>query len=194
MSSLNDRSRFFSYMITDGRCGATDLDEFYRVIVARVSDSQPDYLLYRDKGFEEYDRYAYVLKSIGDLVRVMVHQNIDLAKDIEAFGVHLTSLQFEQIGRAKSLGLFTVVSTHTKEQVELAVSCGADAVTYSPIFYSPNKTKPLGLESLNEIVATMPIKIIALGGIVTQQHVDQVRLAGADGFASIRYFDKDFNV
>ncbi|MEJ5168255.1 MAG: thiamine phosphate synthase, partial [Arcobacteraceae bacterium] len=66
---------------------------------------------------------------------------------------------------------------------------GADAVTYSPVFDTPDKGKPIGLEALdmakNEVAAIM---IFALGGIVTKEQIDSIKQTKADGFASIRYF------
>ena len=61
-------------------------------------------------------------------------------------------------------------------------------VTYSPIFFSPNKGEPKGLEKLKEAVDTFDIDIIALGGIIDEKHIEQIKETNAKGFASIRYF------
>ncbi|MDY0117717.1 MAG: thiamine phosphate synthase, partial [Sulfurimonadaceae bacterium] len=65
---------------------------------------------------------------------------------------------------------------------------GADAITYSPIFETPNKGEPKGIEALQHVIKKYPIKIFALGGIVESSHVIDVEKSGAYGFASIRYF------
>ena len=65
---------------------------------------------------------------------------------------------------------------------------GADYVTYSPIFTSPNKGEPKGIEDLKELIKTSKIKILALGGIVEARHVEMIKDTKAYGFASIRYF------
>ncbi|MGD9969385.1 MAG: thiamine phosphate synthase [Sulfuricurvum sp.] len=64
----------------------------------------------------------------------------------------------------------------------------SDAITYSPVFASPGKGEPKGLEDLKELVATINIPVFALGGIVTEEQIRAVETAGAYGFASIRYF------
>jgi len=118
----------------------------------------------------------------------MLHGDVTLASELQAYGVHLTSQQFDEIGRAKASGLFVVISCHTEAEIVEAQRRGADAVTYSPVFSSPGKGEPKGLEDLNEIVAKISLPIIALGGITTPEQVEAVEKSGAYGFASIRYF------
>jgi len=84
--------------------------------------------------------------------------------------------------------LYVIISTHTHEEALKAQTLGADAITYSPIFPSPNKGEPKGLEDLKEIVDKIEIPIFALGGITTEEQVNTVLATGAYGFASIRYF------
>jgi thiamine-phosphate pyrophosphorylase len=67
----------------------------------------------------------------------------------------------------------------------------ADYATYSPIFETPAKGEPKGVEGLKKAMQEVDIKIFALGGIITQQHVAQLETAKPYGFASIRYFYED---
>ena len=103
-------------------------------------------------------------------------------------GIHLTSLQFDKIEKAKEAGLKTIISCHTFEEIEKAVQLKADMVTYSPIFFTPNKGEPKGIEKLCEAVEKYDIDIIALGGIIGENDIEEVKDSGAKGFASIRYF------
>lgn len=86
------------------------------------------------------------------------------------------------------MGLFVIISTHTQKEVLRAQMLGADALTYSPIFASPNKGEPKGVEDLRELLEICSIKVFALGGIVTQEHIAAIEETKAYGFASIRYF------
>ena len=151
----------------------------------------PDFALYRDKENKNYARdaqnFVQMCKPLKTL-KVFLHQDYRLAKELDADGVHLTSQQFGDIIQAKALGLDVIISTHTHDEVERAKSMGADYVTYSPIFATPNKGEPKGISALEEIVNMTDIKIFALGGIVSQQEVDAVAKTGVYGFASIRYF------
>jgi len=152
--------------------------------------NRADFVLFRDKLIKDYDSLAkeFIEASKEFSYKKMLHQNYNLAKSLNAFGVHLTSTQFSDIKRAKELGLFVVISTHSFSQIELAKKLGANAVTFSPIFKTPNKGKPKGVEVLKEAVKQFDIKIIALGGIVSDKEIEQVKDAKAWGFASIRYF------
>ena len=60
--------------------------------------------------------------------------------------------------------------------------------TFSPIFETPNKGLPVGLEVLESATSQVNIPVLALGGILTQEQVRACEIAGAGGFASIRYF------
>jgi len=61
-------------------------------------------------------------------------------------------------------------------------------ISFSPIFKTPNKGEPKGLESLNEVVSSVFIPVIALGGILSEEQIVLCQGSGAKGFASIRYF------
>jgi thiamine-phosphate pyrophosphorylase len=61
-------------------------------------------------------------------------------------------------------------------------------VTYSPIFTTPNKGIPKGCKELARIVQSVNIPVIALGGMISNQQINQIKSTKANGFASIRYF------
>ena len=122
--------------------------------------------------------------------KVLLHSDYLLAKALNADGIHLKCTQFSDIEKAKSLGLFVVVSTHTAEEALEAEALGADMITMSPIFNTPNKGLPMGVDVLKTIVSQVEIPVIALGGIITKDHITVCKDVGAKGFASIRYFAK----
>jgi len=103
-------------------------------------------------------------------------------------GIHLTSAQIDEIGIARKHTDYVIVSTHSIEEAKRAEEAGADMVTFSPVFQSPGKGKPQGLEALSDIVESVDIPVIALGGIVSHREIELCEKAGADLFASIRYF------
>ena len=117
-----------------------------------------------------------------------MHTDVKLAIKLNAYGIHLPSTAFDRIKEAKASGLKVIISTHTKEEVLNAESLGADCVTYSPIFATPNKGEPKGVDDLRTLLTQTQIKVFALGGIVTQEEVDVVEKTSVYGFASIRYF------
>ncbi|MEA1917912.1 MAG: thiamine phosphate synthase, partial [Campylobacterota bacterium] len=101
---------------------------------------------------------------------------------------HLTSSQFEKIEDALQLGLHVVVSTHSINEIKKLSQHNIFAFTFSPIFATPNKGKPKGISELQKAITCSDKKIVALGGIVDNTHIDLIRKTNAFGFASIRYF------
>ena len=81
-----------------------------------------------------------------------------------------------------------VVSTHTLEEALKAGALGADMITFSPIFKTPNKGEPKGVAELKRVALSLHIPLIALGGILSEEQVALCQQHGAKGFASIRYF------
>lgn len=160
----------------------TDIKRFSR---------KADIIVYRDKLNANYMNDA---KSFIDeakkyrFQKILLHSNYNLAKSLYADGVHLKSTQFSDIAKAKELGLFVVVSTHTINEALQAQTLGADMITFSPIFFTPNKGKPKGLDALSKVSSLLDIPVIALGGVIAQKDIEQCKTNGAKGFASIRFF------
>jgi thiamine-phosphate pyrophosphorylase len=148
-------------------------------------------IVYRDKCTSDYIENAkQFLSTAKDFDKVLLHTDYGLASKLNADGVHLKSTQFDDIKKAKALSLFVIVSTHTKDEAKEAESLGADMITFSPIFDTPNKGKAVGIEKLKDIVISVSLPVIALGGILTQEQIDSCVEVGAKGFASIRYFER----
>jgi len=77
-----------------------------------------------------------------------------------------------------------ITSTHSiKEAKDSLIS---DYITFSPIFDSKGRNG-VGIEKLNEICNIHP-KVIALGGIISEKEVNEIKKSKAIGFGSIRYF------
>lgn len=158
-----------------------------------IKKHKPSYVLYRDKENKNYETdaksFVEVCSEFKEL-KCFIHQDVDLAFDLDADGIHLTSSQFNKIRYAKSKSLEVIISTHSLDEVKKAQNLGADYVTYSPIFYTPNKGEQKGIENLKAVVESVDIKVIALGGIVGKKEICEVEKTGAFGFASIRHFEK----
>ena len=150
-------------------------------------------IVYRDKACKKYAQNAKTfLAHVKGFEKVLLHSDYLLAAKLHADGVHLTSTQLDDIKKAKDLGLFVVASTHTQGEAQKAESFGADMITFSPIFKTPNKGKPVGIKCLKNVISSLQIPVIALGGIITQEQIDSCVEVGAKGFASIRYFERTF--
>ncbi len=153
-------------------------------------ENSANWVLFRDKLTSNYKNNAkeFISQTKDYSYKKFIHQDYNLAKELKADGVHLTSTQFSDIKKAKELGLFVIISTHSIDEIIKAQNLGANIVTYSPIFPTPNKGKPKGIKALKEAINSCDIKVIALGGIVTKEHIKEIEKTNAHGFASIRYF------
>lgn len=151
--------------------------------------SKASMIVYRDKNNSNYAYHAKVFVAAAkSFDRVLLHSDYLLAHTLGATGVHLKSTQFDDIKKAKSLGLFVVVSTHAVSEALKVEKLGADMITFSPIFDTPNKGKALGIDVLEHVVLSVDITVLALGGILTKEQIASCAEVGAKGFASIRYF------
>ena len=179
------------YLITSQSFYTDRAESFRKNLQKQLQKHQPDFALFRDKETSHYDTLAKDFLEVCsefDGLKAFLHRDIELAVRLNARGVHLSSEMLSEIANAKSAGLEVVVSTHTRDEALFAQNAGADYVTYSPIFDSPNKGEPKGVEDLKRVVEKLNIGVFALGGIVTREQINAVERSGAFGFASIRYF------
>jgi thiamine-phosphate pyrophosphorylase len=179
-----------TYFITDPSY-YSNLQEFIDYLRSVYQHHRIDYACFRDKKNSDYEKYAKVFITISHesgISNTLLNTHIDKAKELGFKGVHLTSNQHDQVSYAKSLDLFVIASTHEFEEV-IALKKSVDAITFSPIFSSPNKGKPKGVKALEKAVQLFkPKHCFALGGIVSQKEIQEAEKTGVYGFASIRYF------
>ncbi len=153
-----------------------------------------DFVCFRDKKTKDFENKAklFIKKAQKEGIKnIFLSEYYLLAKKLGATGVQLTSKQHNRIPQAKKYGLKVSISCHTKHDIENAIQKNVDIIIYSPIFKTPNKGMVKGIFDLKKVVLLYDVKIIALGGIITDLEVKQIEETGAYGFASIRYFLKD---
>ena len=191
LNELQIEAMIKRYLITDPSFYGSDAISCAHRLLDVLQRHQVDFICLRDKAQKDYRTFvSHVLQRLPqDLhVKILLHGDYEQAYALGLYGVHLPSNAFDKIKKAKALGLFVVVSTHQMHEALHAEKEGADAVTYSPIFESPGKGVPVGLEKLKEINDRISIKCFALGGIVTSKHVEACEALNVYGFASIRFF------
>ncbi len=102
-------------------------------------------------------------------VAFIMNDRPDLAKLVNADGVHLGQEDIPPAGARKILRRAQVVgvSTHTIEQARQAVTGGADYIGVGPIY--PTQTrgyeKGVGVEHLKAVAAEVQLPLVAIGGI-----------------------------
>jgi thiamine-phosphate pyrophosphorylase len=180
------------YLITDPKYYTNNEKRFEEILINVLDKQQIEIACFRDKESSNFEELAKVFIKIckeKNIKKTLLNGNFSLAHKLNATGVHLTSTQFDEIPKAKELGLYVIISCHTFEDIKKAINFKANAVTYSPIFETPNKGTPKGVEALKEVIDKYPdINIIALGGIINDEQIKEISKTKAYGFASIRYF------
>ncbi|MGB3962351.1 MAG: thiamine phosphate synthase [Sulfurimonas sp.] len=178
------------YLITSPEHYTQNAESFAQKLEASFVRHKPDMALYRDKQNAGYKELAalFVFLCKKHKIEAFLHGDALLAAAFGADGVHLTSQQYDAISKAKEQNILVGISAHTKEEVMQAQKLGASYVTYSPIFASPNKGEPKGVEALKEVLEVCSIEVFALGGIVDERQIKEIAQTNAAGFSSIRYF------
>lgn len=181
---------FNYYLITDPKYYSNNNTSFKEKLENILSTKRVTIACFRDKEFSNYEELAKIFLETCKrfkIKQILLNENIELAIKLNC-GIHLTSKQFDKIKLAKKADLFTIISCHSEEDIKKAIEDKADAITYSPIFETPNKGKAKGIAELKKIAEKYNIKIIALGGIIDDSHIQQIKNCKVHGFASIRYF------
>ena len=120
--------------------------------------------------------------------KLIMNSRADIAKIIDADGVHLTenSAHANEI-KSTFPDLIVGVSTHSLEAAQTAEAQGADYITFSPIYATPSKANygpPQGLGLLRQVSQEVNLPVLALGGI-SLHRVSECLDQGAFGVALI---------
>jgi thiamine-phosphate pyrophosphorylase len=165
------------YLITDPKF----YPNFKLNLINSIEKYQPDYICFRDKTSTKNVKLAVEIAKYYK-IPIVVNQYLELL-NLGFDGVHLTSNQLHLIDNFKEY--LTFASTHSREEIQKAQN--SDFITFSPVFDS--KGRPgVGIESLNKMCEIAKPKVFALGGIIGNYEVSQIKKSKAYGFASIRYF------
>ena len=144
----------------------------------------------KDLTEEEFLEEAKKIQQLCKKYRVpfIINDNVKLAKEIDADGVHVGQSDMEaldvraQLGEDKIIG----VSARTVEQALLAEKHGADYLGVGAVFQTGTKTDAQEVEHsvLKEICTKVDIPVVAIGGI-TQDNVKELSGSGFNGVAVI---------
>ena len=192
-----------TYLITDGSFTDQNFERkvgsLLYLIKAAVAANIP-LIQIREKGLSAQNLFRLSCIAVGSVTnsptRILINDRLDVALSSGAHGVHLTSSSFKADVIRKFLsGDFVLgASTHSFEEAADAARKGANFVVFGPIFGTPGKPAPVGIESLSDIVSRLPATpVLAIGGI-DDSNYQAVLDAGAAGFAAIRFLNNADNL
>lgn len=141
-------------------------------------------------------------ESRSAAMRILVNDRLDVALAERAGGVHLgeNSLPVAEAQRlvephAFGADFLVGVSCHSLEAAKRAARDGASYLFFGPVFATPSKAAfgpSQGLGPLAEVCRSVPIPVLAIGGI-TLENAASCFTAGARGIAAIRLFQDASN-
>jgi thiamine-phosphate pyrophosphorylase len=204
---VNDKQLFYNkpliYLITDGKMTVENFIEKKKKILNLIEtavQAKIPLIQIREKRLPARLIYELASEAVQATRRaetkLLVNDRADIALAAKADGVHLTShsLSTDIIRRNFPKDFIVGVSAHTIEKAEIAKRQGANFVTFSPVFASPDKGESQGIENLHEICEQLkPFPVIALGGI-DETNSAEVLKAGASGYAAIRFLNNKENL
>jgi len=133
-------------------------------------------------------RLAHHLREVCEAraAKFLVNDRVDIALSVQADGVHLPEqgLPVETARNLLGPSALIGISCHDRAGLERAGKAGASFATLSPVFATPGKGQPLGVEQFAVLTRGAALPIFALGG-VQSEHALQLRAAGAAGLAAI---------
>lgn len=150
------------------------------------------FLQLREKELDENEflQEGIRIKEICKKYKVpfVINDNVEIAKKVDADGVHLgqgdMDLQKakEMLGKDKIIG----ISAQTLEEAKKAEEQGADYLGVGAIFSTSSKedASTISMDQLREIVEGVNIPVVAIGGI-SYDNVDQLKGSGISGISVI---------
>lgn len=182
------RNRHQIHLVTDPKRAR---DSLTRVVRAALRGGV-DWVQLREKSgpaLKLYEDAVAVLPTAAELgAEISINDRVDVALATGAHGVHLAarSLPPEAARALMPSGMVLGVSVHSLEEARAAVKAGADYVTFGHVYPTSSKPglPPRGVRELAEIVESVEVPVLAIGGITTS-NVREVLATGAAGIAII---------
>lgn len=178
------------YAVSDRAWSDSD-EEFLSQVKQAVSSGVTIFQL-REKhtDYEHFKKIALEIKPICKEYNVplIINDNVKLAKEIDADGVHLGQDDLdikaarEYLGADKIIG----VSAHNVKEAQEAENGGADYLGSGAAFVTSTKTDAGAIDHkvLADVARSVKIPVVAIGGI-NKDNISQLEGLGLDGVAVV---------
>jgi len=180
-SNRSRGSTIISYFITDPSFS-------FSHILNAIKSKKPIFVCYRNKKYFNKEEILKFIDFAKKYSKIFINYDVTQDKEIinKFDGIHFPSKYIPNLKELKKLYKDKIFITSTHSSLEAKNSLISDYITFSPIFNSKGR-KGVGIEKLNEICNIHP-KVIALGGIISEKEIKEIKKSKAIGFGSIRYF------
>lgn len=177
------------YAVTDRDC-LEGVDLVHAVADALKAGITCVQLREKDASDEEFEALARELKPLCGAVSVpfIINDNVELAKRVDADGVHVGQGDTACENARRELGAQKIVgvSVQTVEQALAAQNAGADYLGVGAMYGTPTKpeSEEVDFSVLKEICATVDIPVVAIGGLSVRT-IPSLAGTGVDGAAVV---------
>ena len=146
----------------------------------------------REKSLDE-GKFLEEAKELQALCRewhvpFIVNDNVDIAKAMDADGVHVgqDDMAAAQVRQRVGDGVMIGVSAHTVQEALDAVAHGADYLGVGAVFATHTKTdvSEMPRQTLLDICNAVDVPVVAIGGI-HKENILQLKGTGVDGVALV---------
>lgn len=136
---------------------------------------------------QEFARAVVALASKHRSCCVLVNDDENLARDVGAHGLHISSERLMETTQRPAAFQRIAASCHSAEQLAHAASLGLDFAVLGPVL--PTASHPeshgIGWDTFGELIEKSPIPVFALGGM-SNDLLETARSFGAHGIAMLR--------
>ncbi|MCR4945376.1 MAG: thiamine phosphate synthase [Lachnospiraceae bacterium] len=183
------RSHLLLYAVTDSRWAGED---GLAAQVEAAIEGGVTMVQFREKNGDPEIKKATVIRlrdiCIQKNIPLIIDDDVDLAKETGADGVHLGQSDMDPGEARKILGDSAIigVTAKTVEQARLAQEAGADYLGSGAVFGTSTKldTRPMSMETLRSITDAVNIPVVAIGGI-DETNIDGLKGTGIAGVAVV---------
>jgi thiamine-phosphate pyrophosphorylase len=169
--------------------------------VEKICKAGATFIQLREKDItdEEFIAEAKKIKAVTDKYKIqfVINDNIEVAKAVNADGVHIGQSDMEAkkardiLGKDKIIG----ISAGNLDEALSAEKNGADYIGVGAMFHTDTKqgATSVTFEEIKEITQRVHIPVVAIGGI-NKDNVIKLKGSGVDGIAVISAIFAENNV
>lgn len=146
-------------------------------------------LRYKNGNYKDFLKKAKIIKKICKKYKtiLIINDRIDIAKKINADGVHIGQDDLSPVKARKILGRKKIIgySASNKKEAKLAEKMSVDYIGLGPVFPTETKkAKTIPLKHIKSIIKNFKKPIVAIGGI-KEYNITELKKIGLNNFAFI---------
>lgn len=175
--------------------GEAGIEEYFRRL-ERALQRGLQLFQVREKQLQERELHAFAVRAMAAAhrhgARMLVNGSIEIARRLDANGVHLTARQLMTLGSRPTEFELVGASCHDAQELARAAEIAVDFVVLGPVLPTPTHSDAAGLgwERFKALIKNCPLPVYALGGM-RPEHLCIAWEAGAHGISMMRGAWKD---